>query len=106
VAEQGRAEWISELERETGIEVPVAEGKIGEDVEYLFWVGCAGALEDRAKKTTKAVAQLLHTAGQARTGARLPRAASATPSPHYRPEEFGEKCELFGGGLAVIACPL
>ena len=33
------------------------------DVEYLFWVGCAGALEDRAKKTTKAIASLLHTAG-------------------------------------------
>ena len=34
-----------------------------EDAEYLFWVGCAGALEDRAKKTTKAVAELLHIAG-------------------------------------------
>ena len=31
--------------------------------EYLFWVGCAGAFEDRAKKTTKAVAELLHIAG-------------------------------------------
>ncbi len=42
---------------------------VGEDVEdlseveYLFWVGCAGAYEDRAKKTTRAVAELLHTAG-------------------------------------------
>ena len=33
------------------------------EVEYLFWVGCAGAFEDRAKKTTRAVAELLHTAG-------------------------------------------
>ncbi|WP_344571324.1 (Fe-S)-binding protein, partial [Kitasatospora viridis] len=33
------------------------------EVEYLYWVGCAGALEDRAKKTTKAFAELLHTAG-------------------------------------------
>src|SRR6478736_4580361 len=33
------------------------------EVEYLFWVGCAGAYEDRAKKTTRAVAELLHTAG-------------------------------------------
>jgi Fe-S oxidoreductase len=32
-------------------------------VEYLFWVGCAGALEDAAKRTTRAVAELLHTAG-------------------------------------------
>jgi Fe-S oxidoreductase len=54
-----RAEWITDLD----FEVPVAGGKIGDDVEYLFWVGCAGALEDRARKTTKAIATLLHTAG-------------------------------------------
>ncbi len=54
-----RLEWISELD----FEVPLVDGKIGDDTEYLFWVGCAGALEDRAKKTTKAIAQLLHTAG-------------------------------------------
>ncbi|MEP6817054.1 MAG: heterodisulfide reductase-related iron-sulfur binding cluster, partial [Marmoricola sp.] len=29
----------------------------------LFWVGCAGAYEDRAKKTTRAVAELLDLAG-------------------------------------------
>jgi Fe-S oxidoreductase len=34
-----------------------------DDFEYLFWVGCAGAFEDRAKKTTRAVATLLHEAG-------------------------------------------
>ena len=33
------------------------------EVEYLFWVGCAGAYEDRAKKTTQAVAELLNIAG-------------------------------------------
>jgi len=54
-----RAEWMTELD----FEVPVVDAKIDPDVEYLFWVGCAGALEDRAKKTTKAIASLLHTAG-------------------------------------------
>jgi Fe-S oxidoreductase len=54
-----RADWMTEL----GFEVPVVDGKVEPDVEYLFWVGCAGALEDRAKKTTKAIATLLHTAG-------------------------------------------
>src|SRR5271165_1495058 len=54
-----RAEWMTELD----FEVPVVDSKIDPDVEYLFWVGCAGALEDRAKKTTKAIASLLHTAG-------------------------------------------
>jgi Fe-S oxidoreductase len=54
-----RGDWIGELD----FEVPVVDGEIGDDIEYLFWVGCAGALEDRAKKTTKAIATLLHTAG-------------------------------------------
>ncbi len=54
-----RAEWMTELD----FEIPVVDEKIEPDVEYLFWVGCAGALEDRAKKTTKAIASLLHTAG-------------------------------------------
>jgi Fe-S oxidoreductase len=59
LAEDRRADWITELD----FDVPVVDGTIGDDIEYLFWVGCAGALEDRAKKTTKAIAELLHTAG-------------------------------------------
>jgi Fe-S oxidoreductase len=59
MGENARMAWITELD----FEVPVIDGHIGEDIEYLFWVGCAGALEDRAKKTTKSIAELLHTAG-------------------------------------------
>ena len=59
MAEDRRADWITELD----FEVPVVDGKIDADVEYLYWVGCAGALEDRAKKATKAIAELLHVAG-------------------------------------------
>ena len=54
-----RADWITELD----FEMPVVDGTIEPDMEYLFWVGCAGALEDRAKKTTEAIATLLHQAG-------------------------------------------
>jgi Fe-S oxidoreductase len=54
-----RAEWITEM----GFEIPVIDGTIPGDVEYLYWVGCAGALEDRARKATKATAELLHAAG-------------------------------------------
>jgi heterodisulfide reductase subunit D len=35
----------------------------GEKPEILFWVGCAGSFDDRAKKVTKAVARILHHAG-------------------------------------------
>ena len=59
MAEDRRADWITELD----FEVPVVDGVIPDGIEYLFWVGCAGALEDRAKKTTKAIAELLYTAG-------------------------------------------
>jgi Fe-S oxidoreductase len=59
MGEAKRLEWAEGLD----FEVPVVDGAIGEDVEYLFWVGCAGALEDRARKTTRAIAELLHTAG-------------------------------------------
>jgi Fe-S oxidoreductase len=58
MAEDRRADWITELD----FEVPVVDGEIGADIEYLYWVGCAGALEDRAKKATKAIAELLHVA--------------------------------------------
>ena len=54
-----REGWISEMD----FPIRVVEGTLPEDVEYLFWVGCAGAYEVRAKKTTKAVAELLHIAG-------------------------------------------
>ena len=54
-----RDAWIAECE----FPVRVIEGQIPDDVEYLFWVGCAGAYEERAKKTTKAVAELMHMAG-------------------------------------------
>jgi Fe-S oxidoreductase len=59
MGESRRLEWAEGL----GFEVPVADGPLGDDVEYLFWVGCAGALEDRARKTTRAIATLLHQAG-------------------------------------------
>src|SRR4051794_26868492 len=58
---RARLDWAKDL--------PFEVKQVGQDVEsladveYLFWVGCAGAFEDRAKKTTRAVAELLHTAG-------------------------------------------
>ncbi len=42
---------------------PCADRQLPAEVEYLLWVGCAGALDDNAKKTTRTVAELLHTAG-------------------------------------------
>ncbi|MBC3185802.1 4Fe-4S dicluster domain-containing protein [Corynebacterium sp. zg-331] len=59
-----RAGWVEEVRRD-GIEVPVVGEDITDfsDTEYLFWVGCAGAFDEEGKKTTRAVVELLHTAG-------------------------------------------
>ena len=54
-----RNAWIAECD----FPVQVIDGELPESVEYLFWVGCAGAFEERAKRTTKAVAELLYMAG-------------------------------------------
>ncbi|MDQ0582372.1 heterodisulfide reductase-related iron-sulfur binding cluster [Streptomyces rishiriensis] len=61
LAKKQRLEWTKEVD----FDIPVVGRDIDDltDVEYLYWVGCAGALEDRAKKTTKAFAELLHIAG-------------------------------------------
>jgi Fe-S oxidoreductase len=50
-----RAEWAQ------GLDVPLASERPG--AEYLYYVGCAGAFDDRGKKTTGAFATLLKKAG-------------------------------------------
>ncbi len=54
-----RTEWTQGLD----FEVPVVDDTIPDDVEYLYWVGCAGALDERARRQVQATARLLHGAG-------------------------------------------
>lgn len=49
-----RADWAN------GLNVPLIADK--PDSEVLFWVGCAGAYDERAKKVTKAFIKLMHEA--------------------------------------------
>ncbi|MBT4286150.1 MAG: (Fe-S)-binding protein [Deltaproteobacteria bacterium] len=50
-----RGDWAEGLNIQT-----LAENA---EVEYLFWVGCAGSFDDRAKKVSVAVAKVLQKAG-------------------------------------------
>jgi Fe-S oxidoreductase len=50
-----RADWAA------GLDIPTMAEK--SDVEYLFFVGCAGAFDDRNKKTTQALAKILKKGG-------------------------------------------
>jgi Fe-S oxidoreductase len=49
-----RADWAA------GLDVPVVSGAAP---EYVYWVGCAGSFDDRAKKISRAVAEILQLAG-------------------------------------------
>ncbi len=50
-----RAEWAE------GLDVPLISEN--QDVEYLYWVGCAASFDDRSKKIAQATAKLLKAAG-------------------------------------------
>ena len=54
-----RTEWLGALD----FEVPVFDGAIPDDVEYLYWVGCAGSLDERGRKQIESTARMLHRAG-------------------------------------------
>ncbi|MDO5700095.1 MAG: heterodisulfide reductase-related iron-sulfur binding cluster [Bowdeniella nasicola] len=58
---RARMDWAKNLP----FEVPQAGVDVESlaEVDYLLWVGCAGAFESRAQQTTRALAELLHTAG-------------------------------------------
>ena len=73
-----RLEWTESLD----FEITVVKETIPDDVEYLFWVGCAGALDERARKTTQSIARLLRQAGV--TFAVLGAAESCTGDPVRR----------------------
>ncbi len=58
-SQNDRLKWTEDLD----FEVPVIDGKNHEEYDYLYWIGCAGAFDDRNVPVTKAVATLLKRAG-------------------------------------------
>jgi Fe-S oxidoreductase len=58
-----RLDWAEGLDFDVRVVGDDGGDRIPDDVEYLFWVGCAGAFDDNAQRTSRAVAQLLHEAG-------------------------------------------
>jgi Fe-S oxidoreductase len=59
LAQSDRAAWAQTLPED----VPVVNGSGSFAYEYLFWVGCAGAFDDRNQRVARAVATLLRRAG-------------------------------------------
>jgi Fe-S oxidoreductase len=55
LGQSARAEWYKGLDVKHISDEP--------DAEYLFWVGCAGALDDRNVKVSRATVELMNKAG-------------------------------------------
>jgi Fe-S oxidoreductase/nitrate reductase gamma subunit len=57
--QSSRADWAQ------GLDIPTMAqlAERGETPEVLYWVGCMGSFDDRARKTTIAVARILKAAG-------------------------------------------
>ena len=53
-----RTTWIEEMRAE-GVDIPMFDGS----QEYVYWVGCTGALQERNVKVTKALVRLFLEAG-------------------------------------------
>ncbi|MBV9487983.1 MAG: (Fe-S)-binding protein, partial [Frankiaceae bacterium] len=53
-----REEWLEGME----FDIPVVSDSIPDDIEWLYWVGCAGGLDDRARKSTQAIARVMNAA--------------------------------------------
>ena len=58
-SQNDRLKWTEDLD----FDVPVIDETNHEEYDYLYWIGCAGAFDDRNVPVTKAVATLLKRAG-------------------------------------------
>jgi Fe-S oxidoreductase len=104
-----RTEWLAELD----FEVPVVTDTIPADVEYLYWVGCAGALDERGRGQVVSTARMLHRAGV--TFAILGPRESCTGDParrmgnEYLFQELAkaniETLTSVGARKVVVTCP-
>ncbi|MCB2155265.1 4Fe-4S dicluster domain-containing protein [bacterium] len=54
-----RLDWANDLD----FEVPIIDEDNAKEIEYLFWVGCAGAYDARSRGITQSFARLLNKAG-------------------------------------------
>jgi Fe-S oxidoreductase len=57
ISQSERGDWANKLEG-----IRIVDGTDPLDAEYLYWVGCAGSFDDKNKKVTQAMAQLLQRA--------------------------------------------
>ena len=89
-------------------------GAIPDDVEYLYWVGCAGSLDERGRKQVVSTARMLHRAGRqvrrssdrASPAPATPRVAWATSTCSRRwPRPTSRRCDEVGAKKIVASCP-
>ncbi len=86
MSQNDRADWADKIE---GIEI--LDGTSPLEADYLYWVGCAGSFDDKNKKVTQAMAQLMQRAGCPSPSSARRRCAPATP-PGGRATSTSSRC--------------
>jgi heterodisulfide reductase subunit C len=62
VSREDREKWAYDLAEADGLNVPKM-GDMDGEVEYLFWIGCAGAYDAQSQKVIVAMIKILNAAG-------------------------------------------
>src|SRR6185312_5301786 len=57
---RNRLDWTKKL----GFDVQIFDGELAPEVEYLFWIGCAGAFDDGAQKIVTTCPHCLNSLGR------------------------------------------
>ena len=75
-----RNAWIEEVDFDVRVFGMDGEDAIPDDVDYLFWVGCAGAFEDRARSAPPARRRAAQPGRRAVHGARRGETCTGDPA--------------------------
>ncbi len=76
-----RLDWTKPLPFEVPTVASVAAGGRLDELEVLYWVGCAAAFDPRNQKVARAVATCLHAAGRQLRGPRPGGVVHRRPGP-------------------------
>jgi len=57
LAASQREDWTSDLE------IPMIDDVVPEELEVVYWIGCAGAFDEKGKNVSKAMISILNAAG-------------------------------------------
>ena len=109
----GRLDWTKGLPFEVPVAADVARGGRLDEIDILYWVGCAAAFDERNKRVARAVATCLHAAGNRVAFLGLEEACTGDPARRMGNEYVFQMLAMrnvetlgrYGPPSIITACP-